>query len=78
MDAVEDVVDELITFLPPNTQDLTDYLGSKGFGQVGDASWTHRHSEVQLERLLQNKSILSGADEVVFEKAIVGPTGKSV
>lgn len=70
-------IDELITFLPPNTQNLADYLGSKGFGQAGAANWTHRHSEVQLERLLQNKSILSGANEIVFERTIVGPSGKT-
>ena len=68
-----DNVNELIQVLPENTgSNLADFLGNKGFGIAGDAANTRRHSYVQLQRLLENKSLLSQADAVVFERRLVG------
>lgn len=74
-----DEVDELVKVLPENQgSNFSDFLGSKGFGIAGDAANTRRHSYVQLKRLLESKSILSQADEVVFERRIVNSiNGKS-
>lgn len=74
-----DEVNELVKVLPENPgSNLSDFLGSKGFGIAGDAANTRRHSYVQLKRLLENKSILSQADEVVFERRLVNSiNGKS-
>lgn len=65
-------VDELVKALPETQgSNLSDYLGSKGFGISGDAANTRRHSYVQLKRLLENKSVLAQADEVIFERKLV-------
>jgi hypothetical protein len=50
-------------------------------GFTNAASTTQRHSYLQLQRLLENKNILSKADEVIFESEISASTfgiGKSV
>lgn len=69
-------LDELITVLPNSTENLLDYLDPKGFGQEGKAYFTHRHSAVQLERLLENKSFIQNAQTVIFERRFTGITGK--
>ena len=72
-------LNDLINNLPVNTKNLKSYLGSAGF--TNSASTTQRHSYLQLQRLLENKNILSKADEVIFESEISASTfgiGKSV
>ncbi|WP_157487216.1 hypothetical protein [Gelidibacter algens] len=63
-----DELNDLINILPVNTKNLKSYLGSEGFTNA--ASYTQRHSYLQLQRLLENKEILSKADEVIFESEI--------
>jgi len=63
-----DKVNLLIDELPTNVTGLDKYLGSAGFGNAN--MYTNRHSWVQLERLLANKSKLNIADEIVFERHI--------
>jgi hypothetical protein len=72
-------LNDLINNLPVNTKNLKSYLGSAGFTNA--ASTTQRHSYLQLQRLLENKNMLSKADEVIFESEISASTfgiGKSV
>lgn len=69
-------LDELIAVLPNSTENLLDYLGPKGFGQQGSAYFTHRHSAVQLQRLLENKSFIQNAETIIFERRFTGANGK--
>jgi len=59
-------VNELIDNLPNATSNLNN--------------WTNRHAWVQLERLLQtqNKTIISGPDEIIFENPVSSTFGNSV
>jgi hypothetical protein len=60
-------IDELISFLPPNTNNLQDFVGSAGWANA--SQHTRRSAYVTTEYLLSNKSMLQGAT-IEFEKDI--------
>lgn len=72
-------LDDLFNYLPTDASKINNlqlYLGSKGFG-MNNSYDTWRHSAVQLERLLQNKTFLQNASEIKFENPITTAFGTS-
>jgi hypothetical protein len=70
-------LDELITALPTGkTTGLQNFLGAQGFKNGNGI--TRRHSYVQLERLLENKTSFTNAIEVKFEFTKTSSFGTSV
>jgi hypothetical protein len=72
-------VKELMDNLPTTVTRLDSYFGSDGWSNA--AAFTRRHSYVQLSRLIENKTVLSSASEVIFENPLNGnvtPFGNSV
>ena len=63
--------------LPPGkVTNFNKYIGTSGF--YNESPFTRYHAYVQLQRLLQNKSILRNAKNITFERELTGTLGKSV
>jgi hypothetical protein len=72
-------MDELVKLLPKDQGHVLNfnaYIGSGGFFYAG--AFTRYHSYVQLQRLIENKAILTAADKIAFERALTGTKGSSV
>lgn len=68
-------VEDLTRNLPSNVNNYDQYLGSKGFNNGSD--YTKRHSDVQLDRLLDNSDFIKDSQTVNFENTIQTSFGNS-